>query len=304
MDYQQIINDIYRDCLAEKDNGKLADYIPELTQVDPDKFGIQVTTLDGHGYGVGDYQEKFSIQSIAKLFSFTLALKLIGNALWKRVGVEPSGDPFNSLVQLEHEKGIPRNPLINAGALVICDVLVSELENPKAAFLDFMRTLSGEQDIRYNTTVAESEKANGYKNAAHINLMKSFDNIRNKVATVLDLYYHICAVEMSCEELSSAALLFANNGILPGNKERILSKSITKRINATTQLCGLYDQAGSFAFKVGLPGKSGVGGGIVAIHPGKYTISVWSPKLNEKGNSHKGIQALELFTTNTELSIF
>ncbi|SDW08292.1 L-glutaminase [Lutibacter oricola] len=304
MDFQKIINEIYTTCNSETDKGKVANYIPELKKIDPTKFGICLNTLNNNTYGVGNFNEKFSIQSITKVFALTLALKLIGEKVWKRVGVEPSGDPFNSLVQLEFEKGIPRNPLINSGALVICDILVSNLKNPKEEFLGFVQKLSNNNAINFNKTVAASEKKCGFKNAAHINLMKSFGNIKNSVETVLDFYYHMCSIEMTCNELSSSFLVYANEGKLPYNNEEIISKSIAKRINATTLLCGLYDEAGNFAFKVGLPGKSGVGGGLVAIHPNKYAIAVWSPKLNKKGNSNKGFKALELFTTKTELSIF
>lgn len=304
MDYQLILNELHELYSQEKDKGKVASYIPELKKVPPTKFGINLYTLSNKSYGVGDFNEKFSIQSISKVLALTYALQLVGDKLWKRVGVEPSGDPFNSLVQLEFEKGIPRNPLINAGALVVCDVLISNLKKPKENFLSFVQKLANNSNLSYNFKIVASEKKYGFKNTAHVNLMKSFGNIKNSVEVVLDLYYHICSIGMTCEELSQTFLLFANGGVLPNTNERIISKSFTKRINATTQLCGLYDEAGKFAFKVGLPGKSGVGGGIVAVHPGKYCITVWSPKLNKKGNSVKGLKVLELFTTKTEASIF
>ncbi len=304
MDYQELLNNLYQKVKNDHGKGKVATYIPELKKVDPDKFGINLYTISCQSYGAGDIRERFSIQSISKVLALTLVLKLMGKKLWERVGVEPSGDPFNSLVQLEFEKGIPRNPMINSGALVVCDILISKLKDPKKEFLEFVRKLANNQTINYNKKVVASEKAFGFKNTAHVNLMKSFKNIKNDTDEVLDLYYHICSVEMSCEELSKTFLLFANGGVLPYNNERILSLSRTKRINAIMQLCGLYDEAGEFSFRVGLPGKSGVGGGIVAIHPGKYCISVWSPKLNKKGNSFKGFQILEMFTTETESSIF
>jgi len=304
MDFQKIIDDIYSNFKNEIDKGKVASYIPEFKKINPNKLGINLFTTSYQSYGAGDYQEKLSIQSISKVLALTLAFKLIGNKLWKRVGVEPSGDPFNSLIQLEFEKGIPRNPLINSGALVVSDILISKLKNPKFDFLNFVRKLSNNNQINYNLKIVSSEKKYGFKNAAHVNLMKSFKNIKNDIDEVLDFYYHICSIEMTCEELSKTFLVFANGGKLTYNNERIISKSRTKRINAIMQLCGLYDEAGEFSFKVGLPGKSGVGGGIVAIHPGKYSITVWSPKLNKKGNSNKGVKVLELFTTKTESSIF
>ena len=304
MKYQTILQEIYQSELSKKDSGVVASYIPALKKVSEGKFGINLCSITNTCFGIGNFEDKFSIQSISKVFSLTLALKLVGKNLWSRVGVEPSGDPFNSLVQLEFEKGIPRNPLINSGALVICDVLISELKNPKKELLDFVRKLANNNAINFNLEVMRSEKEHGFKNSAHVNLMKSFDNINNNIDAVLDLYYHMCSLEMSCLELSNAFLIFANSGKLTTNNEQIITSSICKRINATILTCGLYDEAGEFAFRVGLPGKSGVGGGIVAIHPGEYVLTVWSPKLNTKGNSSKGMNVLEQFTTKTESSIF
>ncbi len=304
MDFKTILNQVYSELSEAKKQGEPASYIPELANIDPDKFGIHLCSLDGSHYGMGNHQEKFSVQSIIKVISLCLAFKTEGIKIWKRVGVEPSGTAFNSLVQLEYEHGIPRNPFINAGAIVICDILLSRLENPKEEFINFVRHLGLNPEINYNSKIAESEKAHGYRNAALINMMKSFNNINNPIEEVLDFYYDICSIEMTCEELAQTFLLFANNGCIPSSKERIITTSQSKRINAIMQCCGFYDEAGEFSFKVGLPGKSGVGGGIVAVHPGNYTIAVWSPRLNKKGNSFKGIQALEMFTTKSELSIF
>lgn len=284
--------------------GKAADYIPELSKVNPNKFGVCLTTLNQNYFKFGDADEKFSIQSISKVLALILAYKIEGENLWNRVGVEPSETPFNSFVQLENNNGIPRNPLINSGALVISDILVSYLKNPKKDFLSFVRALSNNKTINYSSRIAESEKATSFRNAALINLMKSFGNIKNDITEVMDFYFYLCSLEMTCKELSETFLFLANYGENPFSKERIISTSKSKRINAIMQLCGFYDEAGEFSFKVGLPGKSGVGGGIVAIHPGKYSIAVWSPELNEKGNSKKGFKFLELFTTETQTSIF
>lgn len=304
MEFKQILHDIYSELAEKNDNGQVASYIPELANVDPNKFGIHYSSLEGNSYGLGDHQEKFSCQSIIKVLSLCLAIKNEGVKIWKRVGVEPSGTPFNSLVQLEYEHGIPRNPFINAGAIVICDILMSQLENPKADFLAFVQKLALNSNINYNPKISASEKAHGYRNAALINMMKSFDNIENSIEDVLDFYYDICSIEMTCEELAQTFLLFANNGCIPNSNERIITTSQSKRINAIMQCCGFYDEAGDFSFRVGLPGKSGVGGGIVAIHPGAYSVAVWSPRLNNKGNSYRGILALEMLTTKSELSIF
>ena len=224
--------------------------------------------------------------------------------IWERTNLEPAGTPFNSLLQLEIDKGIPRNPFINAGAILVCDILVSELANPKEDILTFVRHLAGNNSINYNSKVARSEKEVGNRNHAMIYLMKSFGNIKNEINTVMDLYFHLCSIEMNCKELADTFLFLANNGVVPWSGKQILSSSHTKRTNALMQTCGFYDEAGEFTFKVGLPGKSGVGGGIVAVHPGRYAIAVWSPRLNSKGNSYKGMLFLEHFTTITKLSIF
>jgi len=304
MDYNNIILKIYTSLNKIKDHGKVASYIPELSSVDPNKFGVHLTTLNNEHYSIGDSNEKFSIQSIAKVLALTMAYKMKGEKLWKRVDVEPSGISFNSLVQLEYNHGIPRNPLINAGAIVICDILISNLENPKNDFLQLIRELSGNKTLNYDSKTAESEKLSGFTNIALINLMKSFKNIKNDIDVVMDFYFNLCSIKMTCKELSRTFLFLTNDGIDPITNKKILSESKSKRINAIMLLCGFYDEAGEFAFKVGLPGKSGVGGGIVAIHPNKYSIAVWSPRLNKKGNSQKGMNFLEKFTTKTQSSIF
>ncbi|MBX2877092.1 MAG: glutaminase [Saprospiraceae bacterium] len=304
MNYQEILDEIGHEFKAVQFEGKVASYIPELANVSPDKFGMHICCLKGGNYSLGNARESFSIQSISKVLSLTLAHLYEGDKIWKRVDVEPSGDPFNSLVQLEFENGIPRNPLINAGALVISDILVSHLSNPKQDYLDFVRKLAGDATVDFNLKVAASEKEWGFRNSALINLMKSFGNIQNDVEEVLDFYFHKCSIEMSCATLARTFLLFANHGQLLGRGEAVIPKSQTKRINAIMQTCGFYDEAGEFSFRVGLPGKSGVGGGIVAVHPGAYSVAVWSPKLNPKGNSSQGMAALEALTTKSGLSIF
>lgn len=303
MNYQTILNKIYSDSKAIPKIGVVSTSIPELAKINPDKFGIHLTTIEGDEYGVGDCNEKFSIQSVSKALTVALAFSKLGEEVWNRVGVEPSGNPFNSLVQLEYEKGIPRNPFINAGALVIADILVSELKNPKEDLLEFIRTISGFETIDFNLKVAHSEKETGYRNAALANFLKSFGNIKNDVEVVLDFYFHQCSIEMTCKELAHAFYLFANEGkSKTGNV--ILTPSQVKRLNALMQTCGFYDESGEFTYRVGLPGKSGIGGGIAALLPKHFTIACWSPRLNEKGNSELGMFALEQLTTETGMSIF
>ena len=304
MDYQQILENIYRDILPYAKDGQQATYIPELAKVNPDQFGMCIHTIYGETAAIEQADTRFSIQSISKVFALAMCLSIKGDELWKRVGKEPSGTAFNSLIQLEVEKGIPRNPFINAGAIVMADILLSHLENPEADFLNFVRKVSGNETINYNESVATSERENGFLNAAITNLLKYHGTIDNDIESVLRFYFMMCSIEMSCRELSLAFLAFANHRRKFDYAGITLTSSQVKRMNAIMQTCGFYDEAGEFAYLVGLPGKSGVGGGIVAIYPLQYSVAVWSPRLNSKGNSVMGIKALELLTTETKESIF
>ena len=302
--YKDIIETAYKLSNSLEDKGKIATYIPELANVNPSKFGVHMTKINGTNFGIGNHLEKFSIQSIAKVLSLTLAYKILGEKIWSRIDVEPSGTKFDSLLLLENYKGIPRNPFVNSGAIVICDILISHLDNARGEFLEFVRDLSGISDLNYSDKIADSEKATGYRNVALCNFIKSFGNIKNEPAVVLDFYFDMCSIEMTCQQLSQTFTFLANGGRKLGDGKKIISKSKCKRINALMLTCGFYDESGEFAFKVGLPGKSGVGGGIVALYPHNYTIAVWSPKLNANGNSFKGMKLLEEVTTHSELSIF
>ncbi|MGY6647607.1 glutaminase [Wenyingzhuangia sp. IMCC45574] len=304
MNYLDIIQKSAERLKGFKYTGKQADYIPELATVDPNLFAVTLTCVEGKQYNYGDSATPFSIQSISKVFSLIMAYDREHKKLWKRLGIEPSGTPFNSLVLLEYEKGIPRNPFINAGAIVIADVLLDHLKNPEQDFLNFIHTVTNDTSIDYDLTVFESEKKVAYRNYALVHMMKSFGNINNKIEDVMNFYFMMCSVAMNSQQLSNAFLFLANNGIDPSSGKTILSPSKTKRINAIMQLCGFYDEAGEFAYRVGLPGKSGVGGGISAVHPGKFSITVFSPTLNAKGNSEKGMAFLEELTTLLESSIF
>ncbi|MGC6430829.1 MAG: glutaminase [Jejuia sp.] len=303
MNYQEILEDIHGQVMSIKDRGVAASYIPELADVDLQNFGLHLQTNTGKTFGVGNYESGFSIQSISKVLSLALASSFKNNEILKRLDVEPSGHPFNQLALLEIEHGVPRNPFINSGAIVIADILVSKLSNPKQDFLDYVRDITGDNTINYDFKVAQSEKDTGYKNFAAAHLLKSFGNLRNDVDTVLDFYFHQCALHMSCSQVSKAFHMFANRGYCIGKKKRLTEQKV-KRVNAIMLTCGFYDEAGEFAFEVGLPGKSGVGGGIVALLPDHFVISVWSPGLNKRGNSKLGMLALEQFTTKTQLSIF
>lgn len=304
MDYNTILKDIFTAVKPFSHEGKVADYIPELAKVDPDKFGICLNTIDGDVYAVGDSAERFSIQSISKVFALAMALSVKGETLWSRVGKEPSGTAFNSLVQLEVEHGIPRNPFINAGAMVVADILLTSFDNPADKYLEFLRALSGSKDVCYNEQVALSERETAYLNAAIANMLKYHRNIECDVEEVLRLYFLTCSVEMNCRELAKAFLALADHAEPFRYAGIELTRSQIKRLNAIMQTCGFYDEAGEFSYLVGLPGKSGVGGGIAAICPMRYSVAVWSPRLNCKGNSVMGMKALELLTTMNNESIF
>ena len=304
MDYSQLLENIYQSILPYAKEGKQADYIPELAKVNPDQFGMCIHTIYGEIAAIEQADTRFSIQSISKVFALAMCLSIKGDELWTKVGKEPSGTAFNSLVQLEVEHGIPRNPFINAGAIVMADILMSHLENPEVDFLNFVRKVAETDTIVYNESVAASEREKGYLNAAIVNLLKYHGTIENDIEKVLHFYFLMCSIEMSCRELSQAFLVFANHRRRFDYAGITLTASQVKRINAIMQTCGFYDEAGEFAYLVGLPGKSGVGGGIVAIYPLQYSVAVWSPRLNAKGNSVMGIKALELLTTNTQASIF
>ncbi|MFJ3222189.1 glutaminase [Streptomyces sp. NPDC086783] len=283
--------------------GRPADYIPALAACDPRSFGMAVAELDGTVYGVGDWRQPFSTQSITKVFTLALDLAREGDELWEHVGREPSGNPFNSLVQLEYENGIPRNPFINAGALVVTDRLQTRTGDAAGVLLDFLREESGNRDLTFDADVAASEAANGDRNAALGHFMASYGNIGNPVPVLLEQYFRQCSVEASCADLALATGFLARHGVR-ADGSRLLTRSQAKQVNAVMLTCGTYDAAGDFAYRVGLPGKSGVGGGIIAVVPGRCTLCVWSPGLDERGNSVAGVAALDRFTTLTGLSVF
>ncbi|WP_062734031.1 glutaminase [Sphingobium abikonense] len=304
-DLTDIVADIVATMRSAQDRGRVAHYIPELAKVEPHHFGIAVATADGQMVTGGEANLRFSIQSISKVFALTLALGKVGDQLWDRVGREPSGTAFNSIVQLEHEQGIPRNPFINAGAIVVADVNLGG-HQPRVAIgemLRFLRYLAGDDDIAINEEVAASETASGFRNMALANYMRAFDNVRHPVELVLGAYFHQCAIEMSCRQLALAGRYLMLDGRHPDGG-RVVSPRRARRINALMLTCGHYDASGDFAFRVGMPGKSGVGGGILAIVPGRASIAVWSPGLNASGNSQLGTLALEELSSRTGWSIF
>lgn len=302
----RIVKEIVDDMRRETDRGRVATYIPELARVDPQSFGLAVIDADGNTFAAGDSDVPFSIQSISKVFTLTLALGKIGNRLWARVGREPSGSPFNSIVQLEREQGIPRNPFINAGAIAVTDVILSG-HLPREALgeiLRFMQFLADDSSITIDQEVAASEHRTGFRNAALANYMKSFGILDNPVDFILGVYFHHCAIAMSCRQLAAAGRFLAQFGSNPSTGYPVVQPERARRINALMLTCGHYDGSGEFAYRVGLPGKSGVGGGILAIAPGKASIAVWSPGLDAAGNSQLGQIALERLAKEMGWSIF
>ncbi|WP_030207945.1 glutaminase [Streptomyces bikiniensis] len=301
--FQPVLDRIAEEIAGLAERGTPADYIPALAAGDPADFGMAVAELDGTVHGVGDWRRSFSTQSVTKVFTLALALAGEGDTLWTHVGREPSGDPFNSLVQLEYENGIPRNPFINAGALVVTDRLHRLTGDASGSLLAFLRAESGNPDLAFDPDVAASEAAHGDRNAALAHFMASYGNITGPVPDLLREYFRQCSLEASCADLALATGFLARHG-LRSDGTRLLTRSQAKQVNAVMLTCGTYDAAGDFAYRVGLPGKSGVGGAVVAVVPGRCTLCVWSPGLDSRGNSVAGVAALDRFTTITGLSVF
>jgi glutaminase len=302
----RVVKEIADEMRQRPDRGEVASYIPELARVDDKAFGLVVIDAEGNVAASGDADTPFSIQSISKVFTLTLALGKVGDRLWRRVGREPSGSAFNSIVQLEVERGIPRNPFINAGAIAVTDLILSG-HQPREALgeiLRFMRFLAQDTTITIDEAVAASEQRTGFRNAALANYMKSFGVLENPVDYTLGVYFHHCAIAMSCRQLATAGRFLAHLGRDPSTGFSVVQPERARRINAVMLTCGHYDGSGEFAYRVGLPGKSGVGGGILAVAPGKASIAVWSPGLDASGNSHLGRIALEALTKRMGWSIF
>jgi glutaminase len=285
-------------------SGQVAKYIPPLATVDPRQFGMALHTLDGRLYVIGEAHKRFSIQSISKVFALAIAFNLLGDDIWARLDREPSGTPFNSLIQLEVDHGKPRNPFINAGALVVVDILASHFAHPELAVMQFIRRLVGNESVDIDLKLARAEQELANRNIAMAHFIKSFGNLRNSVDEVVRSYCHQCAIAMSCAELAIAGSFLANQGRCTTQATEIISADQAKRINALMATCGTYDAAGDFAYRVGLPAKSGVGGGILAVVPGVASVCVWAPGLDEAGNSMVGSMALERLVELTGWSIF
>jgi len=306
MDLSDVAGAVLHDMQAHLGRGKVADYIPALARIDPMHFGLAIVTTDGERAEAGDAETTFSVQSISKVFTLTMALEKLGNALWKRVGREPSGSPFNSIVQLEQERGVPRNPLINAGALVVADVLLDsgDPDATIAAIVDFVRRAADDPSAGIDPEVATSEGDTGFRNASLANFLRAEGNLTSPVAHVLRVYFNQCALSLSCRQLARSALYLAHGGVDPLSGLHLTTPMRARRVSSLMMTSGHYDASGDFAFRVGLPGKSGVGGGILAIAPRRAAIAVWSPGLNPQGSSLVGVLALQRLASLTGWSVF
>jgi glutaminase len=306
MSFQDVLEEVLADVSAYRGQGKVAGYIPALAKVDPSRLGIAAVLADGKTYAAGDADEPFSIQSLSYVFTLALALEHHKSALWNHVGREPAGSPINSIIQLEMEKGRPRNPLTSAGALVVCDQLIGRRRPDEALveLLGFLRRCAADEAIAVDETLAMSESHAGALNRSLANFIAAFGNLANPVEDVLSLYFRQCSIAMTCRQIARAALFLAFDGTDPTSGEAVTIPSRSRRINALMLTAGHYDNSGDFAFRVGLPGKSAMSGAILAIAPGHGAVCVWSPGLNAAGTSLAGATALERLVERTGWSIF
>ena len=286
-------------------DGAVANYIPELARVDPDLFGICVMTVDGQVYKVGDYDHLFTIQSISKLFVYGLALEEHGrDYVLTRVGVEPTGDAFNAIILDERSKR-PYNPMVNAGAIATTSLIKgSDPTERLNRMLDMFRRYIGRNDIFVDISTFISERTTGHRNRAIAHLMRNFGMIDEKIDEALDLYFQQCSIMVSCEDLALMAATLANKGRNPKTTVQAIDKSYIKDILSVMYTCGMYNFAGEWVYKVGLPAKSGVCGGIIVVVPNCMGIGVFSPPLDANGNSVRGIKVCEELSQRFGLHLF
>ncbi|MDQ6596105.1 glutaminase A [Bacillus salipaludis] len=287
--------------------GKVADYIPELGKANPNDLSIAINYPDGRCISAGDIDKKFTLQSISKVISLALVLMERGSPyVFERVGMEPTGDPFNSIAKLETmAPAKPLNPMINAGALVVTHMIKGDtVEERFHRLLTFIRELIGDDTIGYCERVARSEFETANLNRALCYFLKQHKIIQEDVETLLDLYTKQCAVEMNCLDLARIGMIFAMDGVDPLTGKRIMPDDVARICKTFMVTCGMYNASGEFAIKIGIPAKSGVSGGIMGAVPGKFGIGIFGPALDEKGNSIAGIRLLELLSKNYRLSMF
>lgn len=303
---ENMLNDIILLSKKYTVNGKVASYIPELKKANGEDLGICVIDKNCDIYCAGDYKKKFTIQSISK--TIVLALALMDNKwdyVFSKVGMEPSGDPFNSIMKLDNNNiKKPCNPMINAGAIVTTSLIKGKnLQEKEERMLSFFKKLAKNDTLKINQSVYESEKLTGDRNRAMAYLLKNDGIIEGNVDEILDLYFKQCSIEVDVVDLARIGLLFANYGVDIETGERVISENISRIVKIFMVTCGMYDASGEFALKVGIPAKSGVGGGIMASVPTKMGIGVFGPALDMKGNSIGGIKVLENLSRKLQLSI-
>jgi glutaminase len=289
---------------AANDEGKVADYIPELARADRNWFGIAIVTVDGQVFEIGDCQQLFTIQSISKPFVYGLALEDHGvDHVLSKVGVEPTGEAFNAIV-LDEDSNRPFNPMVNAGAIATAD-LVKGKDYPERVtrLLAMFRRYCG-REMYIDNSVFMSERMTGHRNRAIGHLMRNFEMVGERIEESLELYFQQCSVLVNCHDLAVMGATLANGGVNPQSGERAIQQPFVKYLLSIMHSCGMYDYAGEWAYRVGVPSKSGVGGGIVGAVPGKFGIAVYSPPLDAKGNSVRGIQVFRELSERFGLHVF
>jgi glutaminase len=285
-------------------DGAVADYIPELTKANPDWFGLCLVTADGQRFEFGDIEQAFTIQSISKPFVYGMALTDLGReATLARISVEPSGEAFNS-IELEAGTHRPYNPMVNAGAIAAASLVTGEgpAERLNHVLDTFARYIG--HPVGVDMAVFTSERATGHRNRAIAHLMRNFDIIDDRIEEALDLYFKQCSILVTCRDLAMMAATLANGGVNPLSKERAVPSEYVRDILSLMYTCGMYDFAGEWAYRIGLPAKSGVGGGIIAVVPGQAGVAVFSPPLDARGNSVRGIRVCEELSQRFGLHIF
>lgn len=301
--FRNYLNDLYEKYQTLND-GAIADYIPELALAQPEWFGICVVTTAGQVFEVGNCNQLFTVQSISKAFVYGLALEDHGrDYVNSKVGVEPTGEAFNAIV-LDEATNRPCNPMVNAGAIATTDLVQGQngTERLKRMLAMFKRYTGRDHDI--NVPVFLSEKATGNRNRAMAYLMRNFGMVSEKIEETLDLYFQQCSVMVNARDLAMLSATLANGGINPVTKERAIDEHYVQDVISVMLTCGMYDASGEWAYRIGLPAKSGVGGGIAAVAPGKLGIGTFSPLLDAKGNSVRGIKVCEALSRDFGLHLF
>ncbi|TVR22626.1 MAG: glutaminase A [Nitriliruptor sp.] len=284
----RIIEEVHRRYAGTMD-GSLADYIPELTRADPNHFGIAVVTADGYRYAVGDVDVPFTIQSVSKAFTYGMALDHRGAAaVEERVGVEPSGEAFNS-ISLDPGTGRPRNPMINAGAIAVTGMLPDREAEPRFEHIRSTFSRFAARELTWDDEVYASESATGFRNRAIANLLRSFDILDGPTDPVVEDYFRQCSLQVTCSDLATMAATLAHGGVNPVTGDAVLTLGNVEKVLSVMATCGMYDYSGTWVYEVGLPAKSGVGGGVLGVLPGQFGIALFSPLLDEKFNSVRGV---------------